>query len=150
MWLKPFVDLREVDRCFLVFFHHHFLRRFAIVAAIMPMLVPVEAIMMRSAAVILWMALVGTTISQPGATFVLLTHLGDHAVQVVNVGVALLGIAAVSNSLVDIVTGFLALFEGYRIGVEHGSVDFHGPVVLRHYDAVAVTQDDVIIATWVR
>ena len=71
MWLEPLIYFGKVNGRFLIFFHTYFFKRLAMVAAIIPMLVPVEAIMMRSAAVILWMALVGTTISQPGAIFVL-------------------------------------------------------------------------------
>ena len=58
MWLEPLIYFGKVNGRFLIFFHTYFFKRLAMVAAIIPMLVPVEAIMMRSAAVILWMALV--------------------------------------------------------------------------------------------
>ena len=47
-----------------------YFNRLAIVAAMVPKLVVVEAIIIFSAIVILLIALVGTTISQPGRTFV--------------------------------------------------------------------------------
>lgn len=75
-------------------------------------------------------------------------YLGNLAVHVDDVCLALVGITGKTTCLVDVARDALALLVGYGVGVHHGSIDLHSAVVLWHYQAIALTQYHVGVAAW--
>ena len=72
-----------------------------------------------------------------------MTDLSHLAVHIYNVCTALDGIGGITTSLVDVITGTLALLVSHGVGVHHCTVNLHRTVILRHDKAVAVTKHHV-------
>ena len=72
-------------------------------------------------------------------------HLSYLAIHIDNISLALVGIRCKSTRFIDVAGNTLALFIGYRIGVHHRTIDFHGSIILWNNQPVTLTQNHICI-----
>ena len=72
-------------------------------------------------------------------------HLSYLAIHIDNISLALVGIRCKSTRFIDVAGNTLPLFIGYRIGVHHRTIDFHGSIVLWNNQPVTLSQNHICI-----